>query len=135
MYLPLYFQPFIGNWPILYYLRVSIFFNFVIDMTSSLSSCCAIIHGFVLLEKELPIAGSRRYEVTIPIQEPDCLPGSVEFNLLQNMLSLDNFSALLSAFFPSNMTLPVVGDVLYVVAKFAAVPNQPLALESMVHQV
>ena len=104
-------------------------------MSSSLSFCSAIVHGFVLLEKELPTSGSRRYDVTIPIQEPNCLPGSVEFNLFENMLSLDNLSASLSAFFPSSVQLPIVGDVLYIAAKFAAVPNQPLALETMVHQV
>ena len=105
------------------------------DMSSLLSFCSAVIHGFVLLEKELLTSGSRRYDVTIPIQEPDCLPGSVEFRLLENTVSLVNFSVSISAFFPSNARLPVVGDVLYVAAEFAAVLNQPLVLEAMVHQV
>jgi hypothetical protein len=107
----------------------------------SFSFASAFVHGFVLLEDETLIAGSdefsktKRYVAALPVLDFECLPGSPEHELLTSAISCDHLPASMSAFFPSNAHIPVAGEILYVAAKFVALANNPLVMDTTFHQL
>jgi len=108
-------------------------------MTLSMKFALAFIYGFVALESDIGQPGvqprSKCYVASVPIPGFECVPGSSEFMLLSSSISNDNLEASVSIFFPSGMKVYSPGDIINVCAKFVALPNQKMFLDTTIHQM
>jgi len=97
------------------------------------------IYGVAALESDIRQQGvqslSRWYIGHALIHDFQYVPGSSEYPTLSSSISNHNLEVSVSMFFPTGMKVYSPGDIIKVCAKFVALPNQAMSLNTTIHQI